>query len=94
MFTNPLLLIAGIVAIGLVFVMIPVFIDAYRRYRYRKVITCPQTHSLAEVNIKAGLGALGAAVGRPVMRVNNCSLWPKRKGCDENCVAENWPELH
>jgi len=94
MFTNPLLLIAGMFAIGLVFVFIPVFIDAYRQYRYRKVVTCPETLRFAEVNLKAGLAALGASVGRPVIRVKKCSLWPKREGCDENCVAENWPELH
>lgn len=93
MFTNPLMLIAGIFAIGLVFVFAPVFVDAYRKYRYRKVITCPQTHGYAEVDLKAGLGALGAAVGNPVMRVKNCSLWPKRKGCDEKCASENWPAL-
>lgn len=93
MFTDPLLLIAGIVAFGLAFVVAPVFIDAYRQYRYRKVITCPETHGLAEVNLNTGLAALGAAVGRPVIRVRSCSLWPKRKGCDEKCVRENWPAL-
>jgi hypothetical protein len=94
MFTNPLLLIAGIVAFGLVAVVAPIVIDVYRQYRYRKVITCPESHGLAEVTLNAGLAALGAAVGRPVIRVKRCSLWPKREGCDENCVAENWPELH
>ncbi len=94
MFTNPLLLIAGIVAFGLVFVLVPIALDAFRQYRYRRVITCPQTHGLAEVDLNAGLGALGAAFGQPVIRVKRCSLWPKREGCDENCVAENWPELH
>ena len=64
MFTNPLLLIAGIFAMGLVFVFAPVFIDAYRRYRYRNIITCPETLGIADVDLKAGLGALGAAVGR------------------------------
>ena len=91
MFENPLLLIAGIVAMGFVFVVAPVAIDAYRQYRYRKVITCPQTHGLAEVSLKAGMAALGAACGQPVIRVRSCSLWPKRKGCDEKCVRENWP---
>ncbi len=94
MFTNPLMLIAGIVAFGLVAVVAPIVIDAYRQYRDRKVITCPQTHGRAEVTLNSGLAALGAAVGRPVMRVKNCSLWPQREGCDENCVAEHWPELH
>lgn len=91
MLSIPLLLIAGIVAFGLIFVVAPVVIDAYRQYRYRKVITCPQTHGLAEVSLDASQAALGAAVGRPVLRVRKCSLWPKRKGCDEKCVGENWP---
>lgn len=94
MFTNPLLLIAGIFALGLVFVYAPVFIDAYRKYRYRKVVTCPQTHGFAEVDLKAGMGALGAAFGQPGIRIKHCSLWTKRAGCDEQCVSENWPELH
>ena len=94
MLTNPLLLIAGIFALAVVSVFMPVFIDVYRKYRYRKVVTCPETLRFAEVNLKAGLAALGATVGRPVIRVKKCSLWPQREGCDENCVAENWPELH
>lgn len=91
MFTNPMLLITGIVAFGLVFVVAPVVIDAYRQYRHRKVVTCPQTHGFAEVILDSGRAALGAAVGRPVIRVKSCSLWPKREGCDEKCVTENWP---
>jgi len=94
MFTNPLLLIAGIVAFGLVAVVAPIVIDVYRQLRHGKLITCPETQRLAEVSLNTGLAALGAAVGRPVIRVKRCSLWPKREGCDENCVAENWPELH
>ena len=90
MFENPLLLIAGIVTFGLVFVVFPVANDAYRRYRYRKVITCPGAHHLAEVSLNAGVAALGAGLGQPRLRVKTCSLWPKRKGCDEKCVGENW----
>jgi hypothetical protein len=89
--SNPLLLIAGIVGFGLVTVVAPIAIDAFRRYRYQKVITCPEACSLAEVSLEAGQAALGVAVGRPVLRVRNCSLWPKRKGCEEKCVGENWP---
>lgn len=93
MFTNPFILIAGIVAFGLLFVVAPVAIDAYRQFRHRKVITCPETHGLAEVNLKTGLATFGAAFGRPAMRVRSCSLWPKKKGCDEKCVRENWPTV-
>jgi len=88
---TPLVLIAAIVAFGLLSVVAPVAIDAYRRYRFRKVITCPETHGLAETTLKGHLAALGAAFGKPALRVKSCSLWPKRQGCDEKCVKENWP---
>jgi hypothetical protein len=92
---TPLLLIAALVATGLVFVVIPVGLDAYRRFRYRKVIVCPGAHQMAEVMPKAWDAALMAASAKqPVARVRWCSLWPKRKGCDEKCMKENWPELH
>jgi len=94
MFTHPLLVIAGIICLSIIFVYAPVFVDAYRRLRYRKVVRCPHTHGFAEVDIKAGVGALGTAFGHPVVRVKKCSLWPKRKGCDEQCASENWPELN
>ena len=88
---NPITLIAGIVAFGLLFVVVPVVVDFYQRYRRRKLITCPETHGFAEVTLKTRLGALGAAFGKPILRVKSCSLWPKRIGCDEQCVKENWP---
>ena len=91
MFTNPLMLIAGIIAFGLLFVIAPVAADAYRRYRDRKVVTCPETHGLAEVTFKTRLAVLGAAFGRPMVRVKGCSLWPKKNGCDEICIKENRP---
>ena len=91
MFENPLLLVAGIIALGIVFVVAPVAADAYRKYRHRKVITCPEAHSLAEVTLNAGQAALGAGIGRSLLHIKSCSLWPKRQGCDEKCVSENWP---
>ena len=88
---NALMLIAVIVLFGLRFVVVPVVFDAYQRYRQRKVITCPETQGLAEVALRTRLAAFGAAFGKPLLRVGNCSLWPKKQGCDEKCVKENWP---
>jgi hypothetical protein len=89
---SPLLLIAAMLAAGLVFVVIPVSLEVYRRLRHRRVIVCPGTHQMAEVMPKAWDAALNAALARkPISRVKWCSLWPKRKGCDERCMAENGP---
>jgi len=88
---DALMLVAGVVAVGFLFVVVPVVFDVYHHYRHRKVITCPESHGLAEVILKTRLAALGAAFGKPKLRVKSCSLWPKRKGCREECVKDNWP---
>ena len=89
---TPLVLIAAILMLALVFVLLPVALDTYRRFSHRKVITCPETHELTEVTLKARRAGLMATFGKEsLLRVKSCTLWPKKKGCAEACVKENWP---
>jgi hypothetical protein len=89
---GPLLLVVVILATGLLFVVAPVVADAYARYRSGKALKCPETQSTtAEVLLDTRRAALAAAFGKSNIRVKNCSLWPKKKGCAEKCVNENWP---
>jgi hypothetical protein len=88
---NPFILIAGIIAVGLLFVVAPVVFDTYRRFRNRKVITCPESHGLVEVSVDPGRAAFGAAFGKAMLRITSCSLWPKKIGCARKCIKENWP---
>ena len=85
------LLIGGAVALGLYFVAAPVFVNAYRRYRDRKTIICPDTGQIVEVDLKAVRAGLMATLGRHSVRVKWCSLWPRKKGCAQECVRDNWP---
>ena len=90
----PLLIISAIVSIGLLFVLLPTACKVYQRFRDRKVVICPHTDQIAEVMPKAWHAAFMATFGRKSMpRVKWCSLWPKRKGCDEKCMEENWPPI-
>lgn len=88
---TPLILIGAILALGLIYGVLPVVIHTFQRFRKRKVVTCPQTHSLAEVDLDAGHAALTSAFRKPLLRVADCSLWPEKKGCAEDCVEEHWP---
>ena len=87
------LLIAGVVAVGLYFVVRPAVLTTYRRYRGRRTIICPETDQIAEIEIKAARAGIMAALGKPSLRVKWCSLWPRRKGCAEECLQEDWPSL-
>jgi hypothetical protein len=88
---TPLILMAVIIATGLFYVVLPLTLDVYRRFRYRKVVTCPDTKGIAEVRLDARWAAFTALLRKPELRVRSCTLWPRKKGCPENCAKENWP---
>ncbi len=81
-----LITIAMVVALGGIYVLLPLMIHTFQRYRNKRVMTCPETEGLAEVDIDSRRAALTSAIGRPLLRIKNCTLWPKRKGCDEECI--------
>lgn len=88
---TPLLMMLGILAMGLLLVVFPVVADILAKYRARKVVTCPETRELVEVQLDGRRVAWAAAFGEAIPRVKSCSLWPRKKGCGEKCVSENWP---
>jgi hypothetical protein len=83
--------LVGLFVLGLLYVALPFTVDVYRRFNYRKVVKCPETGQLTEVKPNALWAALTANFRKPSLRVRDCSLWPKREGCAEKCVKENWP---
>ena len=85
-----LTLMAGVVSLGLYFVAAPVFVSAYRRYRNRKTIICPDTGQIVEVDLKAVRASLMSTLGKHSVRVKWCSLWPRKKDCAQECVKEDW----
>ena len=85
------LLIAGITVLGLYYLVAPAVLSTYRRYRGRRTIICPETDQIVEMELKAGRAGVMAALGKQDLRVKWCSLWPRRKGCAEECVKDDWP---
>ena len=85
------LLIAAIIALGALCNIFPLMRHVYNRFRHRKVVMCPDTQSLADVELNAGWAAFTALFRKPVPRVKSCSLWPGKKRCAQACVKDNWP---
>ena len=84
------LLIAGVMTLGLYFVIAPAVVNTYRRYRKHKTIICPDTGQIVEVDLKAVRASLMSTFGKHSVRVKWCSLWPRKKGCAQECVKEDW----
>jgi hypothetical protein len=85
---NALLLIGGIAAFGLLSVVVPVMLEAYFRYREDILVNCPRGNQPAELVLDPGRAAMGAAFGKPVLRVLSCSRWPLKEPCHDECVRE------
>jgi hypothetical protein len=87
---NLFILIAATIAVGLLYKIYPAMRYVYGRFRHKKVVMCPDTESLADVELNACWAAFTAFFRKPVVRVKSCSLWAGKKGCVQGCVKDNW----
>jgi|ERR1017187_1586596 hypothetical protein len=76
------------IAVGLfVFRSIP-GVRAYFGYRGKRLITCPETHKTAAVDVAAAEAAVGAFLSEPTLRLKQCSRWPERQNCGQECLQQ------
>lgn len=83
---TPFITIAAILLLAALYVLFPVVLHTFQRYRHKKVVKCPETQGLAEVEINVQLAAFSSAFGKPLLRVKGCSIWPGRWGCGQECL--------
>lgn len=91
---NPWIVLPAIVVVGVVYVMLPIGLNAFVRYRRRKLLLCPVARDPARIQVNARRAGVSAAFGHPSLRVMSCSLWPERNGCGRECVRLSEAEMH
>jgi len=85
---TPWITVVAIVVLASLYVLFPLALHTFQRYRHKRVVECPETRGLAEIDIDAPRAAFSALFGRADLRVKNCSVWPKRWGCAQGCIKE------
>ncbi len=60
----------------------------YFRFRGKRIVSCPETRKAAAVRVSAGKAALEATVHTPQLRLSECSRWPEREACGQECLAQ------
>jgi len=60
----------------------------YMRYRGKRLVTCPETHQAAAVHVDAGKAATTALIGKHEVRLDQCSRWPERRNCGQDCLSQ------
>jgi hypothetical protein len=63
-------------------------IRAYWEFRGKRLVTCPETHASEAVNVAAAEAGLGAFFNEPTLRLKECSRWPERQNCGQDCLQQ------
>ena len=63
-------------------------IRVYLTFRGKRIASCPETHHAAAVRVAAGKAALEAVTGKQELELCECSRWPERKNCPQDCSRQ------
>lgn len=78
------LIAIAVLAVG--YVLLPVAATTFFDYRGKKSLRCPLTGGEAKVGIDARRAAFTSVFGKTRLRVQDCSLWPGKKHCTQDCL--------
>ena len=65
-----------------------VTLGSYIRYGGKRVVNCPETRQPAAVHIDLAKVAREAIYRTPRLKLDECSRWPERASCGQECLAE------
>lgn len=60
----------------------------YFELRGKRLVTCPETKAAAAVDLDAVRAAEQSVWGQPHLRLSECSRWPERQGCGQECLSQ------
>jgi len=61
---------------------------AWWKYRGKRAITCPENQAAAGVTLDASHAAATALRGHVELRLSQCSRWPERQDCGQDCLRQ------
>ena len=62
-------------------------VRARSRFSGAKIVTCPETGKPAVIEVDALHASLTSSVGFPDIRLQNCSRWPLKEQCGQECLT-------
>jgi hypothetical protein len=90
------LIVALLAAAGFVAFRMRTGIRQLRRYWGEMLVACPETGRTVAIRPAAANAAMSAMIGRQHVELKQCSRWPERSGCAQECVGQiqEDPESH
>ena len=78
----------GAVAVAALVYAVVVAVRAHRRFYGARLVTCPETKQPAAVTLDVRDAATESILGPPRFRLSECSRWPEREGCGQECLRQ------
>jgi hypothetical protein len=85
--TTALYVTAAVIAVGVLCLVVGPILRYYRKYSGTRVITCPENHKPAAVDVDTS-AAINSAFGTPKVSLSDCSRWPEKAGCGQECLSQ------
>jgi hypothetical protein len=63
-------------------------VRSFSRYRGSRIVTCPETKKPAIVEVDSLHASLTSTVGLPDIRLEDCSRWPIKGHCGQECLID------
>jgi hypothetical protein len=63
-------------------------VRSFSKYRGSRIVTCPETKKPAIVEIDSLHASLTSTVGLPDIRLEECSRWPIKEQCGQECLID------
>jgi hypothetical protein len=84
------IILYSLIVFGGMFVLVCLIysLRAYFRFRGKRLVTCPETRRAAAVDLDARQAARESLFGSPHFRLQDCSRWPERQGCGQECLSQ------
>lgn len=63
-------------------------IRTFWQFRGARIVTCPDNHATVAVEVDAAHAALSQEGGHPHLRLKNCTRWPEKQDCGQDCLSQ------
>ena len=86
--TLAIYLVAFVVIAGVAYLLLRNPVREYLLMRGDRLVTCPENNQPVGVKVDAAHAAVSAARGFRELSLEQCSRWPEKAGCGQECLRQ------
>jgi hypothetical protein len=84
-----ILLVLYLVCVSLILLLPALWVhEIYNQYSGSRPVTCPENQQQVAVRIDSRHAAATGMNGRPELRLSDCTRWPERSKCGQECLSQ------